>query len=60
MSGWRDQDGNTATERRKASGDRERARLMETVRRRPLSLIRPILGALFVAVLVFALLNWYG
>lgn len=33
---------------------------MDTVSRRPLSLVRPILGALFVLVLVFALLNFYG
>ncbi len=60
MSGWRDEDGKTAVERRKVSGGRERARLLETVRRRPLTLVRPILGALFVAVLAFALLSAYG
>ena len=60
MSGWRDQDGNTAAERRKVSGERERARFLETVRHRPLSLVRPILGGLFVLVLIFALINFYG
>lgn len=60
MSGWRDQDGNTASERRKIGGQHERARFLETVRHRPLSLLRPLLGALFVFVLVFALLNFYG
>jgi hypothetical protein len=60
MSGWRDQDGNTAAERRKLRSEQDRATFADTVRRRPLSLVRPILGALFVAILVFALLTWYG
>lgn len=60
MSGWRDQDGNTAAERRKVSGERERTRFLETVRHRPLNLMRPILGATFVLVLIFALLFAYG
>lgn len=60
MSGWRDQDGRTAGERRKVEGEQERTRLLETVRHRPLSLVRPILGGPFVLLLVLALLNFYG
>lgn len=60
MGGWRDEDGKTAAERRKVSGKRERAQFLDTLRHRPLTLVRPILGALFALVLVFALLNFYG
>jgi hypothetical protein len=56
MSGWRDTDGRTAGERR-ASGDQAaRARLAETVKNRPLSLVKPVFGALVVFVLIIALL----
>lgn len=60
MSGWRDEDGRTAAERRKGDQAKERARFVETVRNRPLSLVKPALGALFVGVLVFALISAYG
>lgn len=60
MSGWRDEDGRTAGERRKVQSEQERAHLIDTMRHRPLSLVRPILGGLFVLLLVFALLNLYG
>lgn len=60
MSGWRDADGRTAAERRKQQGAQERARLAETLRYRPMSLVRPLLGAGFVAVLVIAIIAAYG
>jgi hypothetical protein len=56
MSGWRDESGRTAAERKKIVHARDRARLAETVRHRPLSLVKPALGALFIAILVFALI----
>jgi len=54
MSGWRDTEGRTASERRKADGQAAAARLAATVRHRPLSLVKPILGALLVAVIIVA------
>jgi hypothetical protein len=60
MSGWRDEDGRTATERTKDRQAQARARFAETVRRRPLSLVKPALAAVFIGVLVFALVSAYG
>lgn len=57
MSGWRDTEGRTATERRKQQNQTECARFFDTVRHRPASLVKPILGALFVVVLIAALLS---
>lgn len=57
MSGWRDSDGRTASDRKSAQRAEERAQLAETVRNRPLRLAKPLLGALFVSVLVFALVS---
>lgn len=59
MSGWRDADGRTAADRKKSQRNEDRARLAETVRNRPLSLVRPVLSALFVGILVVALLNFF-
>jgi hypothetical protein len=56
MSGWRDTDGRTAGERRTREDQAARARLAETVKNRPLSLVKPIFSALFVLVLIVALL----
>jgi len=56
MSGWRDSDGRTASDRRKLADDAARSRFLERVRHRPLSLLRPIGGALFIALLVVTLL----
>lgn len=60
MSGWRDGDGRTAAERTKRQRTRERARLGDTVRNRPLSLVKPILSALFIGILVVALFNFFA
>jgi len=60
MSGWRDEDGRTAADRRKGEQAKERARFADTVRNRPLNFVKPALGALFIGVLVFALVSAYG
>jgi hypothetical protein len=56
MGGWRDSEGRTAQQRRTDSGAAARAKLADTVRRRPLSLVKPALAAIFVAILIAALL----
>lgn len=56
MSGWRDTDGRTAGERRAREDQAARARFAETLKNRPLSLVKPALSALFVLVLIIALL----
>lgn len=60
MSGWRDEQGRTAADRKTSVQNQERARFLETARNRPLSWVKPALGALFVGVLVFALVAAYG
>ena len=60
MGGWRDTDGRTAGERRTRDGQAARARLAETVKNRPLSLVKSIFSALFVLVLIIALLLAFG
>lgn len=59
MGGWRDEDGRTATDRRKADNDHERARFFADVRYRPLTVLKSLVGFAFVALLVFALINWF-
>lgn len=56
MSGWRDTDGRTAGERRTREDRAARARLADTVKNRRLSLVKPLFGALFLFVLIIALL----
>ncbi|WP_135212058.1 hypothetical protein [Vitreimonas flagellata] len=56
MSGWRDTGGRTARERRARDDQAARARFIETAKTRPLSLVKPALSALFVLVLIMALL----
>jgi hypothetical protein len=58
MGGWRDTEGRTAAERHKQANDASRARFLDTVRNRPASLVKPMLTALFVGVLIVALLGW--
>ncbi|UPT62804.1 MAG: hypothetical protein M0D54_21170 [Hyphomonadaceae bacterium JAD_PAG50586_4] len=60
MSGWRDTEGRTAEERRTRQDRSLRPRLAETVKNRPLSLVMPIFSALFVLVLIIALLLAFG
>ena len=60
MSGWRDEEGRTAADRKTRVKTEERARFLETVRNRPLSLVKPALGAVFIGVLVFAVVAAYG
>jgi hypothetical protein len=57
MAGWRDVEGRTSTERRGANAAAERRSFLATLRHRPASLIKPLLGFLFVMVLVIALIN---
>jgi len=59
MPGWRDAEGRTAADRRQQQSAANRADFFDTLRTRPLSLIRPVLGALFILVLVFAFLATY-
>ncbi len=56
MRGWRDTEGRTAAERKRLRGAGDRARFAETVRQRPLSLLKGLLGFVFVLVLAFALI----
>lgn len=57
MAGWRDEDGRTATDRKKIGNDQERARLFADVRHRPLTVLKGLAAFAFVALLVFALVN---
>ncbi len=59
MGGWRDEDGRTVTDRRKIGGEQERARFFADVRYRPLTVLKGLVGFAFVALLVFALINWF-
>jgi hypothetical protein len=54
--GWRDTDGRTARERRRLSSADARARFIETVRRRPLNLVKSTLMIAAAALLIMALL----
>jgi hypothetical protein len=58
MSGWRDSDGRTAAERKNRQRSEDQAAFIDCVQRRPLSLVKPILGAIFITVLIAALLNF--
>lgn len=58
MGGWRDEDGRTATDRKKVKGEEDRARLAADVRHRPLTLLKGLVGFIFVMVLVLALLGF--
>lgn len=60
MGGWRDEDGRTAAEREKNQRAGDRAHFVDTIRNRPLSLLKPALGLVFVGVLVFALIAAYA
>lgn len=55
MAGWRDSEGRTARERAHERGATERAEFVQNARRRPLTLLKGLLGFLFMLVLVFAL-----
>jgi hypothetical protein len=57
--GWRDTEGRTAADRRKLSDTEARARFADTLRRRPLSLVKPMLVLTLAAVLIFALVSPY-
>lgn len=59
MGGWRDEDGRTASDRKKVQGSENRARVMDTLRNRPADLVKPVVGALFIGVLVLALINFF-
>lgn len=58
MGGWRDVEGQTAAERRKTRNDTDRARLLDTARHRPLSLLKGALGFAFILLLVFFVIGW--
>lgn len=58
MGGWRDEDGRTATDRKKIKGEHDRAQLASDLRHRPLTLLKGLAGFLFVMLLVFALIRF--
>jgi len=58
MSGWRDGHGRTAAERRQVKGAEDRARLAETVRHRPLTVLKGLAGFAFIMLLVFFVIGW--
>jgi len=59
MSGWRDTDGRTAAERRRVEGEQARARFGDTVRHRPLSLVKPALMIALAALIAWVLVSRY-
>lgn len=56
MAGWRDSEGRTARERAQERGAAERAEFVQNARRRPLTLLKGLLGFAFGLLLVFALI----
>lgn len=56
MSGWRDEDGHTAAERKKLRRGEDRARLAAEVRHRPLSFLKTLAGFALAMILVLALI----
>lgn len=56
MSGWRDNDGRTARDRRKLADEQSRADLLDTLRYRPHTLIKPVAAFLFALLIVIAVL----
>jgi hypothetical protein len=58
MSGWRDAEGRTASERRRLRAGEERARFVDTARRRPLTLLKSLAGFAFILLLVFFVIGW--
>jgi hypothetical protein len=57
VTGWRDAEGRTSRERAQQRGATERAQFMMTLRQRPLSLLKGLLGLVFILVLIFALIG---
>ena len=53
MAGWRDSEGRTARERAQARGGAERAAFMQTLRTRPWTLAKGLLGFIFVLLLKY-------
>ena len=56
MGGWRDVEGRTSSERNKRQRAADAAALVETVRRRPLSLVKPVVGFVLILTLCVAVL----
>ena len=56
MSGWRDVEGRTNADRRRANAEAEHKNLLGRLRYRPASFVKPALGFAFILVLVLALL----
>ena len=57
--GWRDAEGNTASERHKQVRATRVAHFLDRAKHRPLSLVRPALIALFFAILILAVAMRY-
>jgi hypothetical protein len=55
MSGWRDTEGRTASDRRKPARETAHAEFADTARHRPLTLLKGLAGFAFMLVLAFAL-----
>lgn len=58
-SGWRDTEGRTAADRRKLGHAAALSQFIDTLRRRPLSLVKPMLMLTLAAALIFALMSRY-
>jgi hypothetical protein len=56
MSGWRDTEGRTRTERARERRREAHGHALDTVRHRPLSLLKPALALGFILILIAALL----
>jgi hypothetical protein len=57
MAGWRDTEGRTAGERAKERGAAERTALVHTLRYKPWTIAKGLLGFAFILLLVFALIS---
>ena len=58
MGGWRDVEGRTVSERRQKQREEDRAEFADTVRHRPLTLLKGLAGFALIVVLVVALLGF--
>jgi hypothetical protein len=56
MGGWRDVEGRTTSERKTRQRAADAAALVEAVRRRPLSLVKPVVGFVLILTLCVAIL----
>jgi hypothetical protein len=58
MSGWRDVEGRTASERKQHQRKADRAAFIDTAQRRPLTLLKGVVGFALILVLCLAVVFW--